>query len=203
MSLKRRIQISIVFLIGIIACVSAVMRLQYAIKLHMYTDFTYYGFLKGIWTIIEITSGMIVACMPILPRFVQALKQTRFFTQLYSSMQSLLQSPVISGQRGDKKDSSLFRLSTSTLNRSHGQCCAKSNQALSDEQRIDEEPREGPSDTPIKTSFVGKGLDIPAMSYTVEVQPTNEPWKESHTQHANGYADMWQDNRSIGSQSMV
>ena len=45
----------------------------------------------GLWAYAETTSGIIVACMPLIPRFVQkTVRDSMFYTRITSSLRSLV-----------------------------------------------------------------------------------------------------------------
>lgn len=115
MSLKRKLQTSAVFLIGILsvsmpqngdyrliqfsACVCSIIRLSFAIRLYETTDITYYSWLTGLWTYPEMASGILVACLPVSPKFFQALNEKGAFSKVRTSLKSLLTFTIVSSQK--------------------------------------------------------------------------------------------------------
>ncbi|KAK1148134.1 hypothetical protein N8T08_010773 [Aspergillus melleus] len=73
MPLHKKIAVSAVFFVGIFACVSSVVRLAYTVHLYQTDNKSYYSYLAGVWTLPELASGIIVACLPVIPRFIQHL----------------------------------------------------------------------------------------------------------------------------------
>jgi hypothetical protein len=68
---------------------------------------TYATFYSGIWTYPEMASGILVACLPVSPRFFYAIKETCVFVRSSSTFASLLTSVTA---RKDTADSSVSRL---------------------------------------------------------------------------------------------
>ena len=59
-----------------------------AVKLYLTPDITYYGWLMGLWTWAEMTSGFLVACLPVTPKFAQSLSQTKLLSRTSSLLKS-------------------------------------------------------------------------------------------------------------------
>ena len=74
-------------------------RLSYGVKLYRATDRTYYGWYTGLWTIPEIAAGIIVACLPVLPRFFQGLKEMGTLSKIKSSLKSYLNFTAVASRR--------------------------------------------------------------------------------------------------------
>ena len=55
------------------ACITSILRLTYTRKIIDSEDFTYNICLMGLWAFAEISIGIIVACLPLVPRFFQFL----------------------------------------------------------------------------------------------------------------------------------
>ena len=53
------------------ACVASVLRTYYSWKLVKEPDISYNVIVMGLWTLAEIAIGVIVSCLPVLPRFFQ------------------------------------------------------------------------------------------------------------------------------------
>ncbi|MCJ1315362.1 hypothetical protein MMC15_000679 [Xylographa vitiligo] len=73
MSKKRKVGITAVFGIGLFACVTSILRLVYSVELQGLpagaTAYQYDIDVIGVWSIAEIAVGIIVGCLPVLPRF--------------------------------------------------------------------------------------------------------------------------------------
>ncbi|KAI9656267.1 MAG: hypothetical protein M1821_004930 [Bathelium mastoideum] len=76
---KKKIQISLIFLVGVIACISAIIRVPFTIQLAASEDITWYTWKEGIWTYPEIASGIVAACLPSSAKFFQSLRETKLF----------------------------------------------------------------------------------------------------------------------------
>ncbi|KAL9071353.1 MAG: hypothetical protein Q9157_005481, partial [Trypethelium eluteriae] len=66
------------------ASVSSIARFVYSCLLAQTTDYTYYTWLVGIWTIPELSFAIVVACLPVSGKFVQAIKASKVFSHLSS-----------------------------------------------------------------------------------------------------------------------
>lgn len=53
------------------ACIAAVIRTYYTWKITQSTDFSYNLVPFGAWTYIELAIGIIISCLPVIPRFFQ------------------------------------------------------------------------------------------------------------------------------------
>ena len=51
------------------ACVTSVLRTYYTYKVVKEPDISYNIVLMGLWTLAEVATGVIVSCLPVLPRF--------------------------------------------------------------------------------------------------------------------------------------
>ena len=81
-----------VFLTLISACACSIGRLSYAVKVYRSADITYYSWYTGLWTLPELAFGIVVACLPLLPKFLQGLKETATPSKIVVSLKSLLKS---------------------------------------------------------------------------------------------------------------
>lgn len=66
------------------ACTTSAIRLYYSTKLADVKDVTYYLSILNLWTIPEMTSGLLAMCSPVSPKFFQALKTSKLGTSLQS-----------------------------------------------------------------------------------------------------------------------
>ncbi|KAF1951250.1 hypothetical protein CC80DRAFT_496270 [Byssothecium circinans] len=88
---SKRIGLSLLFIIGIFACLSSTIRVYYHIKLlHTRTDNTYYLAKIAFWATCQLTSGFLVACLPAAPVFANHLKTKGWAIRVASSVRSLL-----------------------------------------------------------------------------------------------------------------
>ncbi|KAH8435317.1 uncharacterized protein LDX57_012947 [Aspergillus melleus] len=89
MPLSRRIAVSAVFLVGVMACTASVVRLAYTVVLMKTKNISYYAYLSGIWTIPELSMGIVVACLPVLPKFIKSLDPSHRLSRIGSSLQGM------------------------------------------------------------------------------------------------------------------
>ncbi|KAI9842653.1 MAG: hypothetical protein M1837_007020 [Sclerophora amabilis] len=73
MPLRRKIGVSAVFAIGLVACVTSITRLVYTYRLVQSKDVTYNTIVMGFWTLAEVAIGILCGCLPVLPKFFQVL----------------------------------------------------------------------------------------------------------------------------------
>ncbi|KAM0803469.1 hypothetical protein BDR22DRAFT_970763 [Usnea florida] len=99
MALRRKIQISALFFIGLFACVCSIVRLAYATKLYRSTDITYYGWNDALWAIMEMASGIIVACLPLSAKFFQGLEEMGTLSKIRSSLKLFRNFTVVANRR--------------------------------------------------------------------------------------------------------
>ncbi|KAI0414725.1 hypothetical protein F5X98DRAFT_239026 [Xylaria grammica] len=67
-STNRKFRVSVVFAVGIFACIACVVRLYYSVKLTQSEDATWRIEPVGSWALAEFTTVILVACFPVLPR---------------------------------------------------------------------------------------------------------------------------------------
>lgn len=70
--------------INLRACTTSSIRLYYSAKLADGKDVTYHLGIMGLWTLPEMTSGFLAMCLPVSPKFFQALKASKLGTSLRS-----------------------------------------------------------------------------------------------------------------------
>ncbi|KAK8091637.1 hypothetical protein PG997_001998 [Apiospora hydei] len=73
MSVQKRLGVSAVFVVGLIACFAAAFRIPVSVQYSQSQDVTYDFCTVGIWTITEATCGFIVYCTPALPNALSKL----------------------------------------------------------------------------------------------------------------------------------
>ncbi|KAE8360911.1 hypothetical protein BDV27DRAFT_167362 [Aspergillus caelatus] len=101
MPLSRKLAVSTVFLFGIIACISSIVRLAFSVRLMQNKDnISYYSWLVGFWPQPEIASGIVVACLPVLPKLFNSLKQNNRTARMNRSLHGLLSSLSFGSRRG-------------------------------------------------------------------------------------------------------
>ncbi|KAF2651292.1 hypothetical protein K491DRAFT_682314 [Lophiostoma macrostomum CBS 122681] len=69
--MQRRIGISLVFAMGVVACICASMRLYYSIRFFRSEDKTYGACNMAVWAWGEMTAGFFVLCMPSVPKAIR------------------------------------------------------------------------------------------------------------------------------------
>lgn len=74
MSKKKKIGVSIVFSLGFVACLTALLRLVSTLQYSRSSDFTYGFSPLTLYTGSELTCGFLVICMPSMPRVFSVLK---------------------------------------------------------------------------------------------------------------------------------
>ncbi|THC98614.1 hypothetical protein EYZ11_001892 [Aspergillus tanneri] len=73
-----------------VACAASIVRLAYTVVLYHTDNVSYYSFLAGLWTIPELSMGIMVACLPVMPRFFKSFDPEQRLTCLGSSLQDSL-----------------------------------------------------------------------------------------------------------------
>lgn len=68
MPLRRKLGIMAIFCTGIFACISSIMRLATSVRNVNSPDVTYSLAKVTLWAVAEISSGLLVACLPVTPR---------------------------------------------------------------------------------------------------------------------------------------
>ncbi|KAI1098669.1 hypothetical protein F4804DRAFT_115729 [Jackrogersella minutella] len=84
MSTKRKIGVSLIFLIGILACISAGFKLSASIPYDRSRDTTYTFAALALWSLAEITCGILIFCMPSIPKTISGLNLTTLASSLKS-----------------------------------------------------------------------------------------------------------------------
>ncbi|KAH8721494.1 hypothetical protein GQ44DRAFT_829083 [Phaeosphaeriaceae sp. PMI808] len=96
----KRIGISLLFVIGLFACISAVIRLRYLVRLMLSLDVTYYTTYVALWGVAEMTVGFLILGIPSLPKVIKALP-------IPKSLALLLHSIKRSSDSGDSLEGGL------------------------------------------------------------------------------------------------
>ncbi|KAF2965605.1 hypothetical protein GQX73_g7967 [Xylaria multiplex] len=75
---KKKLGVSVVFAVGIFACIACIVRLYYSVKLTQSEDATWHIEPVGSWALAEFTTVILVACFPMLPRlFIELRNRNR------------------------------------------------------------------------------------------------------------------------------
>ncbi|TGJ81387.1 hypothetical protein E0Z10_g7367 [Xylaria hypoxylon] len=85
MSLKKKLGVSFIFSLGVLACLSAVLRLVSTIEYSTTDDVTYAVSAVVLWALAEMTCGFIVLGMPTAPK---VLLETRLISRIKASFKS-------------------------------------------------------------------------------------------------------------------
>ncbi|KAI4118430.1 MAG: hypothetical protein LQ345_001543, partial [Seirophora villosa] len=92
-------QISAIFLVGGL--------LGSTVINHTRVDKTYYTWIEAQWVLPELASGVIVACVPVFPKFFGSLRQTWISSRLSSTLQTLLRRSSRVGSNRSADEASL------------------------------------------------------------------------------------------------
>ncbi|KAJ8125885.1 hypothetical protein O1611_g7753 [Lasiodiplodia mahajangana] len=80
LSTKRKLGLSFVFAIGLVACTSAAGRLAYTVRYWLTQDGTYEYSAVGLWSVAEMTCGILVFTTPTVPKALGAMRLGSLFT---------------------------------------------------------------------------------------------------------------------------
>ncbi|KAH9890255.1 hypothetical protein F4778DRAFT_753130 [Xylariomycetidae sp. FL2044] len=94
MPLKKKLGVSIVFAIGVFACVAAVVRLVFSVNREKSANFTYTFSAVIITALTENLCGILVMCIPAFPKAYAGMNLPKFFSSLrsWSSVERLRRS---------------------------------------------------------------------------------------------------------------
>ncbi|OTB07643.1 hypothetical protein M426DRAFT_241856 [Hypoxylon sp. CI-4A] len=84
LSTRKRIGVAAVFAVGILGCVAAAFRLAVTVEYTKGQDITYEFSKVTLWVLIEKTSGLVVYCVPILPKAFKSIENTKAVSTLKS-----------------------------------------------------------------------------------------------------------------------
>lgn len=169
---------------------SAVIRLSYAIKLYRATDLTYYTWLTGVWTLPEMASGIIVACLPVVGKFFQGVKETRAFSRVGSSLKSLFNFTIVASQRSTDNPSAENRTTSNAPTFRNAKVRPGQYETLPDGQPLVNSPRETLTDTTF-----GDDGDHQSEAYimrTIDIEAHSESKGHNPSYSTNGPARLWQ-----------
>lgn len=71
MAMRKKILMTGVFATGFIVCVTSILRTYYSFQVSKSSDKSYNLELMGLWSWAELTIGIIVGCLPVIPKFFQ------------------------------------------------------------------------------------------------------------------------------------
>ncbi|KAK8016030.1 hypothetical protein PG991_008918 [Apiospora marii] len=74
LSFRKRLGVSVVFVVGVIACIAAAFRIPVSVRYTRSQDVTYDFCIVGIWAMVEATCGLIVYCTPAFPKALAKLR---------------------------------------------------------------------------------------------------------------------------------
>lgn len=106
------------------ACATSIVRTYYSFKIVQSPDVSYNTVIMGLWTWAEVTSGMVISCLPVMPKFFQhfgAKTYLSFSSKFKSSSQLKPESPDMkSAQTSIPYDQSFLK---SNCDSSHSARC--------------------------------------------------------------------------------
>ncbi|RDL31465.1 uncharacterized protein BP5553_09674 [Venustampulla echinocandica] len=88
MSFKKRLGVSFIFLVALLACISAIMRLYYSVKLADNDDVTWYVSLMGSFVFPELGLGIVVICLPTIPELFKTVTAGSIFSRVGTTASS-------------------------------------------------------------------------------------------------------------------
>ncbi|KAI3322569.1 hypothetical protein HD806DRAFT_536407 [Xylariaceae sp. AK1471] len=89
-STPKKIGISTVFTIGLLATIASAFLIDAVVKWNMSSDMTYHYSGVALWAIAEMTCGILVFCIPVVPKLCQGWEPSKWFVGLVPSSSSLL-----------------------------------------------------------------------------------------------------------------
>lgn len=120
MSLKKKLGVSAIFLIGVLwvqevvssyvayevirACVSSTVRIYYATKIPHSKDITYDMSIMSHWAHSELFSGILAMCLPAFPKFFHDLKASRLGTSLRALLRGKSEANSKLGIQSDERN---------------------------------------------------------------------------------------------------
>lgn len=84
MSWKKKLGVSVIFLIGITGCAASTVRLYYATQFYVSDDTSYFFSIMALCSLCETTCANLILCVPCAPKAVKGFKQTKSFATLRS-----------------------------------------------------------------------------------------------------------------------
>ncbi|PVH91991.1 hypothetical protein DM02DRAFT_663392 [Periconia macrospinosa] len=83
---KKKLGVSIMFLVGIIGFASALLRVVYAVQFMSSPDVSYYFSIMGLLSLCETTCTNIILCVPFLPKLVKSFQESTVFLGVRSRL---------------------------------------------------------------------------------------------------------------------
>lgn len=71
LSLKKKILLTMIFATGFFACTTSILRTYYTWKIVQSPDISYNIMPFGLWSAAELATGIIISCLPVIPKFFQ------------------------------------------------------------------------------------------------------------------------------------
>ncbi|RAL01841.1 uncharacterized protein BO80DRAFT_424209 [Aspergillus ibericus CBS 121593] len=78
MNLRKKLAVSGLFSLGLLACAASILRLIHSIWVLVSANKSYYEYFCVLWMMGEMGFGIMVGCFPLLPRFVRHVRETIF-----------------------------------------------------------------------------------------------------------------------------
>ncbi|KAF6227624.1 hypothetical protein HO173_012153 [Letharia columbiana] len=69
--LKKKILMTTIFATGLFACITSILRTYYTWKIVQSPDISYNMVPMGMWTYAELSTGIVISCLPVIPKFFQ------------------------------------------------------------------------------------------------------------------------------------
>ncbi|KAI0485234.1 hypothetical protein GGR56DRAFT_65240 [Xylariaceae sp. FL0804] len=76
LSRQRKTLVSLIFMLGAFVCIASIVRIVYLLKIDV-SDVTYTFSVPGIWTLVEMDTSIICACLPVFPGLLRASKNSK------------------------------------------------------------------------------------------------------------------------------
>lgn len=90
------------------ACITSILRTHYTWKLVQSPDISYNGVRMGMWTYAELSSGIVISCLPVIPKFFQhvgpKLSSALLTTFKFPKSNKSPSSSVSAGAKSNSKD---------------------------------------------------------------------------------------------------
>ncbi|KAM0798522.1 hypothetical protein BDR22DRAFT_808975 [Usnea florida] len=71
MPLRKKVLMTTIFATGFFACITSILRTYYTWKIVQSPDISYNMVPMGMWTYAELSTGIVISCLPVIPRFFQ------------------------------------------------------------------------------------------------------------------------------------
>lgn len=88
--LFHRVHVSVLIIFSFSRAISsAAIRLHYTIELIRSNDETWYTWIMGVWSLVEMDFGIIIACLPAASAFYRHLSQSKFISSIFTTLRGL------------------------------------------------------------------------------------------------------------------